>query len=115
MRSCTLGDFIKSLARGEETPQNEKEREHEFEKDFNTLVDELIDKVRKAVDEDFIKCEKAREKDFLEHGEKYHSFIEARIKRPLSIEETTIVDVAFELAFINGWCAHQGNGGNNDK
>ena len=107
MRDFNFDEFVESLANGEENSQDEKKREqeHEIEMAFGKMVDELINSVMETVDEDFVKCEKAREKDFLEHGEKYHSFIESRIKRPLSIEETTIVDVAFELAFINGWCA----------
>lgn len=117
MRDFTLGEFIESLANGEESTQDEKKREqeHEIEMEFEKMVDELINSVMETVDEDFVKCEKARERTFLEREEDYHSAIEALIKRPLSIEETTVADVSFELAFIDGWCAHKEYGDNNDK
>lgn len=117
MDILNLGEFIELLSRDEEITQDEKKSEQEFdnEVEFTRALNELIDKVRKSADEDFFKCDKARKRAFLEHGENYHSFIEARIKRPLSVEETTVADIAFELAFINGWVAHKKYGGSDDK
>lgn len=117
MDILNLGEFIELLSRDEEITQDEKKSEQEFdnEEEFTRALNELIDEVRKSADEEFFKCDKARKRAFLEHGENYHSFIETRIKRPLSVEETTVADIAFELAFINGWAAHKEYGGSDDK
>lgn len=117
MDILNLGEFIELLSRDEEITQNEKKREQEPEKEaeFNKAVDELINEVLASINKDFVECEKARNKVFAKNRENYHSSIESLIKRPLSIEEEKLVDEAFPLAFINGWVAHKENGGSYDK
>lgn len=117
MRDFNFDEFIEVLARDEESTQGEKKREQEREKEmeFYKSVNELVDEIMEMVNKERIECERAREIDFLEHKDMYHSSIENCIKRPLSIEEINIVDIAFQFAFINGWLVHKKNGGNNDK
>lgn len=124
MRSCTLGDFIESLGRGEETPQNEKEmvKEHEKETEFDKAVDGLVDEIMRTFKEqkertfrDFLKMREVREQEFKSYEPRYHESIEFEIHRPLTDEEVNLVDIAFRYAFMCGWVAHKKNGGNNGK
>lgn len=124
MRSCTLGEFIESLGRGEEIPQNEKEREQEHEKEteLDKAVDGLVDEIMRTFKEhkertfsDFLKMRECREQEFKSYKPRYHESIELEIHRPLTDEEVNLVDIAFRYAFMCGWVAHKREGGNNDK
>lgn len=122
MRDFTLGEFIESLARGEENQQNEKEtvKEHEKETEFDKAVDELTDEIMRKENQertfsDFLKMREVREQGFKSYEPQYHKSIEFEIHRPLTDKEVKLVDIAFRYAFMSGWVAHKHNGGNNDK
>ena len=126
MREFNLGDFIESLARGEETPQNEKEKGQEHEKEteteFDKAVDGLVNDIMRTFKEqkertfsDFLKMREVREQRFKSYEFQYHKSIEFEIHRPLTDEEVNLIDIAFRYAFMCGWVAHKCEGGNNDK
>lgn len=107
MRSCTLGEFIESLGRGEEIPQNEKETENEMEEAIIVGIEKIITGVRT--------CTTAMKVCFEGRKDKYHQTISKEIGRTLTEEEIRLVDIAFQYAFIDGWNSHRAKGGNNDK
>ena len=114
MRSCALGEFTKSLGRGEKIPQKEREQYHEKETEFDKAVDGLVDEIMRTFKEqkkrtfgEFLKMREVREQEFKSYEPRYHESIEFEIHRPLTDEEVNLIDIAFRYAFMCGWVAHK--------
>lgn len=105
--TISFEEFIGTLAQialqNSEVDESEKEKK---ETTTNETARSIVN---------FIECEAAMQTSFKAVKANYHQAISREIRRPLTEEETSLVDIAFSYAFIDGWNSHKVSGGNNDK
>lgn len=106
-----LGELIKTINAEDEKGVGGDEL---VENLINKALEDTKDSREKFV-KDFIECHKATEEKFQRNGERYHFGIEGIIDRTLSPKEKELVNIAYGLAFMDGWFAHKKRSIEHDK